>query len=377
MIHFVVTEEGRFGIDDYLASRWPGRMRERIRPVTYAELFARTALPRGVWIFTALDQLTPSGIELADCVWRTLSAAGQPRLLNHPARVLRRYDLLSTLHRAGINRFRAVRAHESWRDLRFPVFLREEDYHTGAVSQLLRNTGELRRELHWARFRGFRLSGLLIVEFCDTSGGAGIFRKYSAVRLGDAVLSRYLHISRAWMVKASGVIADASSAAEECRYVRENPHEPWLRRVFEIAHIDYGRIDYGMLGDAPQVWEINTNPQLTAGRAPRLRTPGEAFFRELQEPGRIHFHERFAGGWEAVDAGSVGPEIPLAVPPELPARWRAETEAREKSRRRRRQRAWLAAHPVLRALRPRLEPPARWLIQRFTSLPPEIRRAAR
>ena len=30
--------------------------------------------------------------------------------------------------------------------------------------------------------------------------------------------------------------------------------------MFQIAGIDYGRIDYSMLDGEPQVWEINTNP---------------------------------------------------------------------------------------------------------------------
>ena len=38
----------------------------------------------------------------------------------------------------------------------------------------------------------------------------------------------------------------------------------WLRRVFAVAGVDYGRVDYGVLDGVPQVWEINLNP--TIGR---------------------------------------------------------------------------------------------------------------
>ena len=42
-----------------------------------------------------------------------------------------------------------------------------------------------------------------------------------------------------------------------------NPHERRLREIFGRARIDYGKIDYAMLGDRLQVWEINTNPNIS------------------------------------------------------------------------------------------------------------------
>ena len=51
---------------------------------------------------------------------------------------------------------------------------------------------------------------------------------------------------------------------KERRYLTENPHERELREIFRLARIDYGRIDYAMLGDRLQVWEINTNPSITS-----------------------------------------------------------------------------------------------------------------
>ena len=35
-----------------------------------------------------------------------------------------------------------------------------------------------------------------------------------------------------------------------------------MREIFRLAQIDYGRIDYGLLGDDLQVWEINTHPSV-------------------------------------------------------------------------------------------------------------------
>ena len=36
----------------------------------------------------------------------------------------------------------------------------------------------------------------------------------------------------------------------------------WVRRVFGLAQIDFGRIDFGTVGGQPQAYEINTNPMM-------------------------------------------------------------------------------------------------------------------
>ena len=48
----------------------------------------------------------------------------------------------------------------------------------------------------------------------------------------------------------------------ERRYVETNPHEREIREIFRLARIDYGNIDYSILGDRLHVWEINTNPNI-------------------------------------------------------------------------------------------------------------------
>ena len=46
-------------------------------------------------------------------------------------------------------------------------------------------------------------------------------------------------------------------------------------RCFRRTNIDYGRIDYGVAGSAPQVWEINTHPTILK-LTPRLTEAFEA-----------------------------------------------------------------------------------------------------
>src|SRR5690606_31029109 len=54
--------------------------------------------------------------------------------------------------------------------------------------------------------------------------------------------------------------------AEDRRFRRRNPHRAELRQVFDLAHVDFGRADYGMYEGRLQIWEINTNPTVLAPR---------------------------------------------------------------------------------------------------------------
>lgn len=256
MIFYIVTREHGYTIRPY-ADGW-GRMRR----LPYDDLFMKRRCEPGTYIFTDVDRLTPSERKLAASVWRQLSDhAPAVRLLNDPARVPARYELLCALAHSGVNRYRAWLASEDRRGVRFPVFVRVANEHTGSLTPLLRNEAELTRALRWARLQGHRLHDLLVVEFCDTSDADGLYRKYSAFLVGDEVLPRHLFLSRRWLIKKPDIESDAV-AKERDAYLWGNPHAERLRAIFRQVGIDYGRVDYSMLGDDPQVWEINTNPTI-------------------------------------------------------------------------------------------------------------------
>jgi hypothetical protein len=50
----------------------------------------------------------------------------------------------------------------------------------------------------------------------------------------------------------------------EQKFVVENKYVDILRRVFDVAHIEYGRADFGVVAGRPQIYEINTNPYISA-----------------------------------------------------------------------------------------------------------------
>ena len=256
MIFYLVTREHGYTIRPY-ADGW-----ERMRLVPYDDLFMKPQCDPGTYIFTDVDRLTPSERRLAASVWRQLAGhAPAVRLLNDPARVPARYELLCALAQSGSNRYRAWLASEDLGSVRFPAFVRVANEHTGSLTPLLRNDAELTRALRGARLQGYRLHDLLVVEFCDTSDADGVYRKYSAFLVGDEVLPRHLFLSRRWLIKKPDLDGDAF-ARERDAFLQKNPHAERLRAIFRQVGIDYGRVDYSMLGDDPQVWEINTNPTI-------------------------------------------------------------------------------------------------------------------
>jgi hypothetical protein len=318
-----------------------------MRVVLYDELARLDRLPLGTWVFTETDRLSNAERKLALLACDRLAAAGA-RVMNDPRRTLLRYDLLRAASVGGVNRFQAwpatgvIFGRNGRREartaetvvaeaLRFPVFIRFANRHTGNLTPLLDSPRQLEAALASLMSARHRLDHLLVVEFCDTKDEHGIYRKYSAYKIGDRVVPRYLECSRDWMVKWDWRIFDRLRADEETRYLETNPHESWIRGIFELAGIDYGRVDYGVLDGAPQAWEINTNPTIGRGPGPKVPyRPEVAAYKEMLAPAFGAFYEKFEDAWRAVDtpgsAGSVEFDIPHGL------RRAIETLARQRRR---------------------------------------------
>ncbi len=304
MIHYVVTA----GNDRHTMRRfqrsWAGPLRDRIRIVAYERLPA-TASP-GLYVFSDIERLRPGERAAAAEARVRLAAAGPAfRVLNDPARVLAREDLLRALHDRGHNAFRAWRADEGLVAARFPVFIRAANAHEGSFTGLLRRPEEvepaIRRVLRW-RWR-FRRQDLLVVEFLGTADARGVFRKYSAMRIGDTLVARHLLFGADWVVKKPALL-DAAHLREEQEFLDSFPHREQVAAAFEIAGIEYGRIDYALLDGRIQVWEINTNPVLIPH--PR-RVAGPRLDRNRR------FGDEVIEALGALDAG-LAPGAPVRLP---------------------------------------------------------------
>jgi hypothetical protein len=139
------------------------------------------------------------------------------------------------------------------------------------------------------------------------------------------VLPRFSNVSTHWMVKAQGQHMDEETVLAERRFICENPHEAILKEVFRLGRVEYGRVDYSLLGDQLQIWEINLGP--TIGRGPMVKqaSPLMEKYRPLREVGRQHFYRRFHAVLESIDTGAdPRREIPFSVPEELRERFKRE-----------------------------------------------------
>jgi hypothetical protein len=264
MIFFLSTRQNRFPMDRFLGG-WGGGLRDVVQPIAYETFLNYERFGPGVYIFADLELLTAPQRRKAVEIWDQLDQQVTNTILfNHPTRALLRYELLKCLRARKLNTFNIYRPDEDFSQIRFPVFIRVENDHRGNASDLLEDTAELQQTIDRLRAARPADPGWLITEFCDTSGPDGIFRKYSAFMVNGKVIPRHLFFSRRkWCLKAADLV-DQELLEEERAYLHENPHEEQIRSVFEIAGINYGRVDYGMLGDSVQVWEINTNPMLAS-----------------------------------------------------------------------------------------------------------------
>lgn len=301
MIYYLVTSQHNYAIRQYLRS-WGQELAKVVQVVPYSALPGNLEMPVGAYVFSDLERLETLQLTLAADVWERLAAAGEVvRLHNHPLRSLRRFELLTRLAERGQNRFRAHRPSAPGQPWRYPVFVRHEREHTGNLSPLLHSAEEVRSVLLKLVMDGLALRDLLVVELCETADQDGIYRKYSAFLVGDRVLPRHVLFSRNWVQKDLDLL-DASQREEIRAYCRQNPHEAQIRAIFREAGIDYGRIDYSLLGGELQVWEINTNPLV-------MRPPEEY-------PVETHpFHADFAARFgEALAAINVPTSPVLRVP---------------------------------------------------------------
>jgi hypothetical protein len=261
LIYFIVTAEHTYTQEEVIKQATGAG----VRVVTYDEMFKVATTPLGTYVFTDIDRLPHWRARAAARLFRELRAGGA-RVLNDPARMLSRYGLLRQLFRCGVNGFNAYRVEEGAAPARWPVFLRAEGDHAAPVTDLLHTPEELRSAISQAVDGGAPVSSLLIVEYAAEPVRPGLFRKLTIYRLGEAFVSYCCAHDTQWIIKTGRKgIAPAELYDEELRIVRENPFAATLRPVFDMAGIDYGRLDFGLVGGRPQIYEINSNPHVAFG----------------------------------------------------------------------------------------------------------------
>ena len=287
----------------------------------------------------ALDQLTPVQRETAARIWdaHAVIAPNVPRL-NDPRRVLLRFDLLTRCTARGVNGYRVYRAHQVDEVERFPVFVRHIFHHHGPATRLLTTRKDLVRALRTIRMRGRSLRDHMIVESCDASGPDRLFRKYAAFRVGSRIIPCHLFTSREWSVKSGQDDVTERGLDEALTYYEANPHAAWLRRVFDLARIDYGRVE---------LWHVSrrspgmgNQPHSYARTWQRALRPYDlpSDLKTRREESRQMIHERLMSAFLALDERGGDERAHATIEESLLARLRAEER---RARRKQRALAWL------------------------------------
>lgn len=290
MIYFLTTRRNSKQIRNFLLAGG-AHFEKRLTVIYYENLERLRSLKVGSFIFSDFDLLTPGQREVVTRIFNQLkSKYPELKLFNDPGKVLLRYDLLKRMHALGINKFDVVRGTESFDHLKFPLFIREADRHTGPLTSLLHSSEEVKYHLRVLKALGYSLYDLLIIEYVDASAADGMFIKMSGFVLGDTVMPRYLNYSTTWMVKSTMYPNDELMKQRQQdveAYMRTNPHRQWLQQVFTEANITYGRADYAIVKGELQLWEINLNPAFvrppknTSDDPPQQRFMRDEFYKQF------------------------------------------------------------------------------------------------
>lgn len=259
MIFYLVTRKHSYTLRLFL-NFWAPDFLGRVTVLPYESLVFHKTLPAGTYIFSDIERLGVEEAVSLRAVFDRLAGAGYC-VFNHPLRSLNRFGLLKMLHEKGINRFNVVRPGVEQAPVRFPVFVRRDSEHTGSLTPLLWTWAEVEAAAASISKKRGRPDDIIVVEFCDTSDGNGVFRKYAAYIVGERVIPIHIMFSRDWMVKGTQSVAQSrKEIMEEMAYIETNPHASALGDICRLAGIRYGRIDYAVVDGRIQVWEINTNP---------------------------------------------------------------------------------------------------------------------
>lgn len=347
MIHFVVPSAHTAMMNEYLELHGKD-MTDRLQVTTSESLPRKSSVPPGTYVLSALDQHPPAMAEFIAAFHAALSGRDDVRFLNHPTRTLQRFALLEMLHARGYNSFRAIRITDDFAKLSYPVFVRDESTHEGALSPLLRSRAEVEAAVGRLLMQGRSARNLMVVEFCDTADDQGFYRKYSAFVLGDHIVPRSLSYSPEWMLKFQGTSWSTAMAQEELDYVQANPHESALRELFALANVEYGRADYAVKDGRIEMWEMNLNPTIGRGlRKSTGRIPPEVD--AIRDETKRAFYRGFRDAWDSVNlAAPQDVSIPLSVDDEIVRAAQASAPANG---------GWMAQiKRVLRPVKPILEP---------------------
>jgi hypothetical protein len=162
-----------------------------------------------------------------------------------------------------------------------PPFLVREDERHGTRMILVEDRAALAR----VPFDAF--AAPVAVEFIDTRGADGLYRRYRYLAIGERGIPRSLRVSRSWRSTREDRIFDDATHAEEMAYLgRGDPNHDALQRARRALGLDVVAFDYGYDREGRLVvFEPNPLPNLwdPTGSATFQRYQGPLFERLYAE----------------------------------------------------------------------------------------------
>lgn len=299
MVTFLSLPSGAGHIHGLTRAYGPAYTR-RMCELTYHELLQGKPVQLGAFVFLDRERMNPYQRNLAIQIWNRLAAHGSKvRLYNDPARQLGRAELLTRLHEKGINDYRAYSLTDVGPHVRFPVFVRLDSDHMGPRTGILDSMAELEREIDRLVLQGLDPDDLIVIEFLNVANAEGLYRRYGALRIGPMISCNHVYLSENWIGKSDTAIMNEVTREESENYYLSNPQVDMLMPIFDLAGIQYGRIDYALVDGRPQIWEINDNPQYGPGQSSPFH--------------RLKRHQRWAEGFAALDEGLEDGQ-PITIP---------------------------------------------------------------
>ena len=198
-----------------------------------------------------------------------VSSGDGPLVFNAPPKAKRRYEILKTLYRNGVNRKNVFRLDDPYLfdEIQFPCFICDENSHnlSGQPPRLLNAKDELVSEIQALKENGTPAFGKIAVEWEDTRDASGLYSKLSYFNVGGELIPGHRLFNDNWFVKTPNArLLDQNSdlARREETFIQEQPYKDGIASIFELAGIDYGRVDFAEVENGLHIFEVNTNPNL-------------------------------------------------------------------------------------------------------------------
>ena len=283
-IYFITHEKHGYTIG-FLLECFDCAINQRLKLLSYDDLFRIKNFEPGAFVFTDFDRLGALQLTKLSAFVRYVEQTrpGFP-ILNHPDRVLGRFNLLNHLRAIGLGRTTAHRLSD-WRSVKeFPVFLRREKGHLAPLSDLIHSKPALEKACTEILPEGCDVIDIIIVRYLDYSDSQNVFRKYGAFKIGDRIYGEHLFHCDNWLVK-TGFTKKGSEDfdLESKEYIKTNPHSEILKKYFEASGIDFGRADYCVLDGEINLFEINTNPTFISAPPTRFDEFDRHYFANLHD----------------------------------------------------------------------------------------------